>query len=114
MGKPAPPQPNTLSDPREWVALHGDVLFGFAVIRVRDRAVAEDLVQDTFLAALRARDSFAGQAGERTWMVGILCHKIADNWRSSSAPSGGTAFVATSLLRLRLYVESPPQTPGYA
>ena len=43
--------------------------------------MAEDVVQDTFLAALRAEKSFAGRSAERTWFVGILKHKIVDRLR---------------------------------
>ena len=67
--------------PSDWVELHGDYLFNFAIGQVRDAGVAEDLVQDTFLAAFKARDRFAGQSSERTWLVGILRHKIYDHLR---------------------------------
>lgn len=70
-----------LSKPREWVELHGDVLFRFAFLRVRDREVAEDIVQETFLAALRAKDTFAGESTERTWLTGILRRKVVDHFR---------------------------------
>jgi RNA polymerase sigma-70 factor (ECF subfamily) len=65
----------------DWVDTHGDVLFHFALGQVRDADVAEELVQETFLAALKARDRFAGQSSERTWLVGILRHKIYDHLR---------------------------------
>lgn len=71
----------SLSDPQEWVEQHGDYLFRCALLRVRDRALAEDLVQETFLAALQSQDRFAGQSSERSWMVGILKHKIVDRFR---------------------------------
>ena len=67
--------------PDNWVEAHGDYLFNFAVGQVRDGSVAEDLVQDTFLAALKARERFTGQSSERTWLVGILRHKICDHLR---------------------------------
>src|SRR5262245_39148823 len=67
--------------PADWVEEHGDYLFHFAIGQVRDRGVAEDLVQDTFLAALKARERFAGQSSDRTWLVGILRHKICDHLR---------------------------------
>jgi RNA polymerase sigma-70 factor (ECF subfamily) len=60
---------------------HGDYLFRFALSRLRQREVAEDLVQETFLAALRGRDRFAGGSSERTWLVGILKRKIVDYLR---------------------------------
>ena len=63
------------------LAAHGDYLFNLAVGQVRDPLVAEDLVQETFLAALKARDRFAGRSSNRTWLVGILRHKIFDHLR---------------------------------
>lgn len=65
----------------DWVEAHADYLFNFAVGQVRDAGVAEDLVQETFLAAVKARDKFAGQSSHRTWLVGILRHKIYDHLR---------------------------------
>ena len=65
----------------EWVEQHGDYLFNFALGQLRDSAVAEDLVQDTFLGAVKARDQFAGCCSERTWLTGILRHKIYDHLR---------------------------------
>ena len=65
----------------EWLAVHGDYLFNLTVGQVRDPSVAEDLVQDTFLAALKARNRFAGRSSDRTWLVGILRHKIFDHLR---------------------------------
>ncbi|MBI1195812.1 MAG: sigma-70 family RNA polymerase sigma factor [Gammaproteobacteria bacterium] len=50
-------------------------------MRVRNPALAEDLVQETFLAALKARKTFEGQSSERTWLTGILKHKIIDHLR---------------------------------
>jgi len=80
------PQPQTqtiTNTPAQWVDQHGDALFHFALGQVRDRAVAEDLVQDTLLAALKARDRFHGESSERTWLIGILRHKIYDHLRRS-------------------------------
>ncbi len=71
-------------DPGRWVDEHADVLFRFAMVRLRDAAVAEEIVQETFLAALQSVDRFAGQASERTWLVGILKHKIVDHFRKLS------------------------------
>ncbi len=49
--------------------------------RLGDRDVAEDVVQETFLAALGARDRFTGGSTERTWLVGILKNKVVDRIR---------------------------------
>jgi RNA polymerase sigma-70 factor (ECF subfamily) len=67
-----------IDDPESWVDHYGDFLYRFALSRVKDHAVAEDLVQETFLAALRARESFKGRSAGRTWLIAILKHKIVD------------------------------------
>ncbi|MEE9496187.1 MAG: sigma-70 family RNA polymerase sigma factor [Desulfobacterales bacterium] len=68
----------TIDHPESWVDHYGDFLYRFALSRVKDPAVAEDLVQETFLAALRARESFKGRSAGRTWLIAILKHKIVD------------------------------------
>ncbi len=73
--------PVGLSDPKQWVDLHGDYLFRYGLIRVRNSTVAEDLVQETLLAAFQARDRFCGECSERGWLTGILRHKILDHFR---------------------------------
>lgn len=75
---------NPLSDPQGWVDSYGDLLYRFALVRVCDRDIAEELVQDTLLAALQAKERFAGQSSERTWMVGILKHKMIDYFRRTT------------------------------
>jgi len=70
-------------DQDRWVENHSDCLFRYALGQVRNASVAEDLVQETFLAALRGRDRFSGRSSERTWLVGILRHKIIDHLRAS-------------------------------
>lgn len=72
------------SDPAEWVDRHGDYLFAYAMSRLRDASAAEDLVQETLLAALQAVNGYAGKSSERTWLTGILKHKIIDYYRRHS------------------------------
>ena len=72
---------SSATTPDDWVEAHGDYLFNFALGQLRDASVAEDLVQDTFLAAFKARDRFSAKSSERTWLVGILRHKICDHLR---------------------------------
>src|SRR5205814_1444603 len=74
---------SSTTTPDDWVEVHGDYLFNFAIGQLRDASVAEDLVQDTFLAAFKARDRFSAKSSERTWLVGILRHKIYDHLRST-------------------------------
>ena len=73
-----------------WLDQHGDYLFKYAIFRLRDDTAAEDAVQETFLAALKAYDKFEGRGSERTWLVGILKHKIIDHFRRAGreAPLG--------------------------
>ncbi len=71
-------------DPALWVDGHADYLFRYAMFRLRDRAAAEDAVQETFLAAIQSYSKYEGRASERTWLVGILKHKIADHYRHIS------------------------------
>jgi RNA polymerase sigma-70 factor, ECF subfamily len=71
-------------DPSVWVDRYGDYLFRYAMLRLRDRPAAEDMVQETFLAALKDRGAFSGNSSEATWLVGILKHKIADHYRRQS------------------------------
>ncbi|MBN2361116.1 MAG: sigma-70 family RNA polymerase sigma factor [Deltaproteobacteria bacterium] len=73
------------SDPASWVERYGDALYRFAVVRVHRRDIAEDLVQEALLAAFRDRQRFEGSSSEKTWLVGILKHKIADHFRRVSA-----------------------------
>ncbi len=68
-------------DPESWVDEHGDALFRYAIVRLRNAELAEDIVQETFAAALRAKDNFAGRSTERTWLIGILKRKIIDHFR---------------------------------
>lgn len=69
-------------DPGGWVDRHGDCLYRYALLRLRDPDLAADVVQETFLHALRSLGTFSGRSRERTWLVGILKHKVVDQLRS--------------------------------
>lgn len=71
-------------DPASWVDQHGDYLFRYAVARLRDESLAEDCVQEALLSAIQALASYGGKATERTWLTGILKHKIIDHFRKHS------------------------------
>lgn len=70
--------------PEGWVDKHGDYLFRYALRRLQNRQAAEDLVQETFLSALQGMDGFQQRSSERTWLVGILKHKLIDHIRKAS------------------------------
>ncbi|HTY98536.1 MAG TPA: sigma-70 family RNA polymerase sigma factor [Rhodocyclaceae bacterium] len=60
------------------------MLLRFARLQLRDEAAAEDAVQECLLAALAGRQPFAGKSALRTWLTGILRHKIVDHIRRRS------------------------------
>lgn len=69
------------SDPQTWLSQHGDRLYRYALSRMGDPTRAEDLVQDTLLAAFESRHRFEGKSKESTWLIGILKHKVIDHLR---------------------------------
>jgi RNA polymerase sigma-70 factor (ECF subfamily) len=73
-----------ISASHRWIDDHGDALYRFALVRVRNSDVAEDLVQETLLAALQGTYRETGPAAERNWMIGIIKHKIVDYFRRTA------------------------------
>ena len=73
-----------LGDPAQWVDRYGDALLQYAVTRVADRETAEDLVQETFLAAFKARRDFDHGSAFSTWLIAILRRKIIDHYRKDA------------------------------
>ncbi len=71
----------SLLNVESWVDDYGDLLYRFALYLLKDRDLAEEIVQETFLAALKSKDSFNGQSSEKTWLFSILKHKIVDHIR---------------------------------
>ncbi len=71
----------TTLDPARWLNEHGDYLYRYALMRVRDGAAAEDLLQETLLAAMGSYHNHEGRSSERTWLVGIMRHKVVDYFR---------------------------------
>lgn len=80
----------TIPVPAQWPARFGDELYRFALSRVSDSDVAEELVQETFLSALASLATFRAEASERTWLFVILRRKIIDHYRRQArAPHVG-------------------------
>ncbi len=71
----------TEADFRKWVDDHSDLLFQYANKRVSDPELSKDLVQETFLAAWRNKDSFRREASLKNWLFLILKTKIIDHFR---------------------------------
>ncbi|OEK07924.1 RNA polymerase subunit sigma-70 [Flavivirga aquatica] len=75
-------------NPNKWIDLYSDYLFNYTISRVSDREIAQDLVQDTFLAGLKSMKNFKGEASERTWLISILKRKIIDHYRKINSNKG--------------------------
>ena len=75
----------SILNPEKWIDSYADYLYSFAYNRVSDEETAKDLVQETFLSALKARDGFKGEASEKTWLISILKRKIIDLYRKNAA-----------------------------
>lgn len=86
--------------PEDWVDEHADAMYGFALARVHDRHAAEDLVQEAYLAAYRARNGFRGDSSLRTWLIAILRLKIIDHFRRKSRESAFQPGQAEELGRI--------------
>jgi len=85
---------STAPDANDLIA-HRAAMLRFARRKIRDEALAEDAVQDALAAALTSLPSFGGQSALRTWLIGILNHKIQDTFRRETRyvaledPAGG-------------------------
>jgi len=75
-------------DPNVWVDRYSDYLFNFTIVRVNDTEIAKDLISETFLAGLKSKDNFKGEASERTWLISILKRKIIDHYRRINSNKG--------------------------
>lgn len=71
-------------DPNIWVDEYSDEFFRFTMYRVKNREVAEDLVQETFLSGLNALDKFRRHCPEKSWLYNILRNKIIDHFRKKT------------------------------
>jgi RNA polymerase sigma-70 factor (ECF subfamily) len=80
MNNKAKISPNAVN-PQIWIEEYRESLFKYALTRLRDADLAEESIQETFLAALQARKKFHGLASEKTWLISILKRKIYDHFR---------------------------------
>jgi len=76
-----------MNDFRSRVEGERPYLLRYASLQLRDPHAAEDAVQETLLAALAGEASFAGRSNLRTWLTGILKHKVIDAIRRSMRES---------------------------
>lgn len=80
--------------PNTWVSNYGDYLFSIALMKTNNTEIAEDLVQDTFLSAIKAADNFKGESSEKTWLVRILQNKIIDYYRKKDILKGTIDYLS--------------------
>ena len=71
------------TNPENWVDLYADLLYRFAILRLNDENLAQDMVQETFLSALKNIKKFGQKSSVQTWLVTILKNKIIDHYRKS-------------------------------
>lgn len=69
----------------DWVDLYSDMLYNFALTRVNDHELSKDLVQDTFVSAIKGLDNFQRKSTVKTWLFSILKRKIIDHWRKQES-----------------------------
>lgn len=69
-------------EPDKWIERYAAYLLNYAYYRVKDKETAEDLLQETFMSALRSKEQFQGDASEKTWLTKIMKNKIIDHYRS--------------------------------
>lgn len=69
-------------NPDNWNEEFRPLLLKVAIGKVNDYQIAEDLVQETFISAWKARDRFRGECSEKTYLSGILRNKIIDHYRA--------------------------------
>lgn len=74
--------------PETWVDRYADYLYNYTIVRVNDHEVAQDLISETFLAGLKSKKNFKGDASERTWLIAILKRKIIDHYRKKNSKKG--------------------------
>jgi RNA polymerase sigma-70 factor, ECF subfamily len=74
------------SDPSDLTGLEEfrGYLLRYASLQLRDPAAAQDAVQETLLAAIEGSGRFSGKSSVKTWLTGILKHKIIDHLRRQS------------------------------
>jgi len=100
-------------DPERWVEAHCDALYHYALARLANPETAQDLVQETFLAAWRSAERFAGRSSERTWLMRILRNKIADHYRRQHLEFAAEGIDELAELEAKQFVQSGLHKGGW-
>lgn len=100
---------------------HREYLVRYAILQLRDPNTAEDVVQETLLAALQGAERFSGKSSLKTWLTGILKHKIIDQLHraareqpllSNNDDERSEADVADALFAADGHWQTPPANWG--
>jgi len=75
-------------NPNKWISKYYQFLYNYARSRVSDDYVVQEIIQETFLSALKSAKSFQNKCTERTWLTSILRYKIIDHYRKSNSFKG--------------------------
>lgn len=89
----------------EWVDEYGDALFNYAMAQTNDRELCLDLIQETYIAALKSVDSFEGRSSPKTWLISILRRKMIDHWRKQKSRK---TYVAS-----HYFTDEDDRSPGH-
>lgn len=87
-------------EPEKWVDDFGDELYRFALSRIKEIVVAEDVVQETFLSAWKSKASYNGTSSERNWLFAICTNKIIDQYRKTQKSITLTGSAPRHLLNI--------------
>ena len=90
-------------NPQIWVEEYWDYLFKYAFSRLRDADLAEEKIQETFLAALQSCKNFKGLSSEKTWLISILKRKICDHFRKINRDRQFNVKLPLSCLRNEVF-----------
>jgi RNA polymerase sigma-70 factor (ECF subfamily) len=92
--------------------MYFDRLYAFVFNSVkRDRATTEDIVQDTFISAIRSVKGFKGKSKLYTWLVGIAYHKIMDYYRHDQQRNNHHVNTNVELVDLQLIANTRQAIP---
>lgn len=81
MNSDAPNRDDPMPSPEEWVDLYGNYMYRYALARLSDPEIAQDMVQEALVAAIHAFKRFEGKSSIKTWLIAILKRKIVDHFR---------------------------------
>ena len=84
-------------NPEAWLEVYGDHLYGYAMNRLKDRHLAEDVVQETLVSAWRNFGKFEGRSSVKTWLMTIARGRSLDRLRARRARIGSESALGDIL-----------------